>query len=312
MPAVGFVIPYAVRAAVVAAADQVISGANELCKNACPLRLQLSSNRHNLPLPILRQSLKTPEKRKTLWRMSPNTSKTPETKSTKTPRPSPFTSPSLSSLDPWKLFRSHRPSNESCVSSATPRHSQPAHTPTTPLIGNATSPFIGADSNSNQSPATPPFLAAKQLLQHRFTFPRPSTPKYRHQFSFDLPRDPGPWSIDMASDDGLGLGSLGLDGNRWSSESLGRTFPQGAIHIDGRDMVHSCDLLSMIELHMLACRNDRFVHCLQRNQQPRAELHAMKTMLEDRLNSAENNVLVARVSTFYFPFTAFAGVFGWS
>ena len=63
----------------------------------------------------------------------------------------------------------------------------------------------------------------------------------------------------------------------------------------------------MIKLHMLACREDRFVQRLQSNQIATAEIQTMRGMLVDRTTSALDSILVARIEKSDRP----ADIVGW-
>ena len=135
--------------------------------------------------------------------------------------------------------------------------------------------------------------------QRHLTFPPAAKTGYRSQSSLDLPRSSTPWSTETGC--GIGQGTIINDSTRSGFDNLFRTFSDEPIHIHRSQMIHRHDIAPMIELHMLAWREDRFVRRLQRNQIPRAEIQTMRTMLGDRTTSALDNVLVARINSSHDP-----------
>ncbi len=137
--------------------------------------------------------------------------------------------------------------------------------------------------------------------QRHLTFPQSSN----IEPSLDIKHTRSPWSGKIISCYDYDL--LVNDSTRTAIHTLLRTFPDKPIYIHGSQKVHRHDIAPMIELHMLAWREDRFVRRLQCNQIAKAEIQTMRSMLGERTTSALDNVLVASIGKSERP----ADIAGW-
>ena len=129
--------------------------------------------------------------------------------------------------------------------------------------------------------------------QRHLTYPQSGKIQHQTQSSLELQR------IDSSI--------VASDSSRTAINDLIQTFTDKSVFIDGSQTVHRHDIAPMIELHMLAWREDRFIRRLQCSQIARAEIQTMKTMLEDLTTSALDNIIVARMSKSENP----AHIVGW-
>ena len=218
--------------------------------------------------------------------------KDPETAETvKAPRPSLVALASAT-----QALRKITPSSRSLLSllsSATLMH------PEIPLaVPFETSPLVRAD-DAEGSHDTKTLFQSTVSSQRHLTFPPATKAGYCSRSSLELPRSNTSWPAQTVS--GIGQGTIFNDSTRSGIDNLLRTFSNEPIHIHGSQMIHRHDIAPMIELHVLAWREDRFVRRLQRDQISRAEVQSMRTMLGDRTTSALDNVLVARINNSHDP-----------